>query len=795
MDQRDQQRPALPTASGADNAVVHLCDITRAILGADRVAVWLYDDETQTISASRYVSQDTIDLREHGAGEALRATQIPLADFPAAHEVMTEGHCVVVNDAPNDPRVPSDLARELELTSLHIEPLSVGRPVGMLAIEPAEAAQGANLGAIVPLVAMSVSQGIAWSEAHEGRAAADAARASQQRTAVALRLLLTEGSRAVSIEQAGEVLARVTRDAIGAQHAIVILRDDEGCIGDVKVIGVHPVYLERIRKHLTGKPFESFALWQQITDEPGAAFIEDGSVSKLLPRSITRRFSLGSYVALPLLSGNGALGVVICANLEPFQWTNEQRELVTQLTLEGSLVVENAALRAAERGRMLDLAHQAFHDGLTGLPNRTLFLDRLERALVRAGRRTGSVAVLFLDLDGFKGVNDGLGHEAGDELLIDAAHRLEECLRPEDTVARLGGDEFAILLEEIEDASDAVFVATRLVERFHDPFFLRDREIFVTTSVGIALSGEGDLASRDLVRNADLAMYRAKNNGKGCYEIFSGEHDEPALDRLDLETALRKVVDTDQLRVHYQPMISMTSGDIVGVEALVRWQHPVRGLLKAGDFVPMSERNGLVVTIGSWVLDRACRQLRIWQDLRPKATPPTIWVNLSARQFQQSNIVTEVQGLLARYKLRPECLGLELTESMLVEDVDTATAVLHSLKDLGVQLSIDDFGTGYASLSYLKRFPFDTLKIDHSFVADLGDSDNTAIVRAIITLAHAIGRNVIAEGVETTSQFIDLRELGCEIGQGYYFAKPLPIEEVDALLADPPPSTERAESA
>lgn len=789
----------MPTPSGADGAVVHLCDITRAILGADRVTVWLYDETARTVSVSRYVSQAVSQAPSEdpgpGARSAWRSTHIPLSDFPAAQEVLVEGRTIIIDDPLNDPRVPHGLAQELDLTSLHIEPLVVGRPVGMLAIEPAIAASGADLDAIIPLVAMSVSQGIAWNEAHEGRAEADAARSAQQRTASALRSLLTEGSRAVSIGQACEVLARVMRDAVDAQYAAVLLRDDEGRVGEIVTVGVHPAYVDELRKRLGGKPFEDFALWQQITSEPAAAFVEDGGLSRLLPANLAGRFSLGSYVAIPLLSGSGALGVVICANPRPARWTDEQRELIAQLTLEGSLVVENAALRAAERERMIELAHQAFHDALTGLPNRILFLDRLDHALLRAGRRKGSVAVLFLDLDGFKAVNDDLGHEAGDELLVDAARQLEECLRPEDTVARLGGDEFTILLEEIEDVSDAVFVATRLVERFQQPFVLRDQEIFITSSVGIALSGEGALESRDLLRNADLAMYRAKNNGKSRYEIFNSEYDEPALGRLELETALRKVVESNQLRVHYQPMVCMTSGNVVALEALVRWEHPERGLMKAGEFVPMSERSGLVVTIGSWVLEEACRQLRAWQDASPAETPPLIWVNLSARQFQRADIVTEVAQLLTKYNIKPACLGLEITESMLVEDVDMAAAVLHALKALGVQLSIDDFGTGYASLSYLRRFPFDTLKIDQSFVADLADHDNAAIVRAIIMLAHAIGRNVIAEGVETTEQFIDLRELGCEVGQGYYFAKPLPAEEVDLMLAGSPLSVVRAASA
>lgn len=641
-------------------------------------------------------------------------------------------------------------------------------------------------------LASAAATHIAW-VIERDRAAQE--RGANLRVAAAIRRLLQEGARAVSVEQAGEVLARITRDVLEAQHAVVLLRDDDGNIGHLATVGVHPSYINPLRQHLVGKPFEEFPLWRRTSDHLDTAFVEDGRESALLPTELVKTFSLGSYVSLPILSGRGVLGLVICANLLPRQWSEAQRHLVTQVMLEGSLVVENARLRAAERERMTELAHQAFHDSLTNLPNRTLFMDRLQHALQRAQRHNGAVGVLFLDLDGFKEVNDGLGHELGDDLLVKAARRLEECLRPEDTIARLGGDEFTILLEDIVDVTDALHVAERIGERFEPAFDLGNHEIFVTSSIGIAINDPSPdmepVLAHELVRNADLAMYRAKRQGKARHELFNTERDAPAIGHLEIETALRKSIEHGELRLHYQPMVSMTTGEATAMEALIRWQHPERGLLIPREFMPIAEKTGLIVTIGSWVLQETCRELKEWEQTHGTPTP-TLWVNLSARQFQRTDLVTEVAGLLDQYDLPPGSLGLELTESVLIEDAELATEMLEAMKSLGVQLSIDDFGTGYSSLSYLKRFPVDTLKIDRSFIADLHDRDNAAIVRAVIMLAHTLGQNVIAEGVETTEQFIELRELGCELAQGFWFSEAVPADRASKLLGADPPWAHRA---
>ena len=432
------------------------------------------------------------------------------------------------------------------------------------------------------------------------------------------------------------------------------------------------------------------------------------------------------------------------------------------------------------------LVHDAFHDALTKLPNRALFTDLLARSLGRARRRSDyRLAVLFIDLDRFKVVNDSLGHSIGDELLIAITRRIERCVRPGDTVARLGGDEFTILVDDIGDSGDATRVADRIQRELAQPFDLSGHEVFTSASIGIALSASGYREADDLLRDADIAMYRAKAMGKARYEVFDTAMHAHAKALLELETDLRRAVDRDEFRLQYQPLVTLETGRITGFEAVVRWQHPVHGLIGPAAFIPIAEETGLIIPIGRWVLREACRQMRTWQDRYPALTDLAISVNLSGKQFAQPGLVEEIDRALKETGLQPQRLRLEITESVVMENAASAMGMIDQLRALKVKIDVDDFGTGYSSLSYLQRFSLDHLKIDRSFVSAIGTDggENAEIVRTIVTLAHHLGMDAVAEGVETADQLALLRELGCQLVQGYLFAKPLDEAEADGLLA------------
>lgn len=432
------------------------------------------------------------------------------------------------------------------------------------------------------------------------------------------------------------------------------------------------------------------------------------------------------------------------------------------------------------------LVYYAFHDALTGLPNRALLMDRLEHMLSRAkGREDCLFAVLFLDLDRFKVLNDSLGHMVGDQLLMASAKRLSACLGPGDTVARLGGDEFAILLTDIKEISDATQIASRIQQELTLPFNLAGHEVFTTVSIGIAPSTLGYDLPQDMLRDADTAMYRAKTQGKARYKVFNQPMHAMALTRLQLENDLRRALERQEFQLHYQPIVSLRTGLLSGFEALVRWQHPIRGIISPGEFIPIAEETGLIVPLGYWVLHSACRQMRAWQRQFPAEEPLTISVNLSGKQFLQPDLVEQIGQVLLETSLDARSLKLEITESVIMENTQSATSTLQQLKALGVQLHMDDFGTGYSSLSYLRRFPIDTLKIDRSFVSHMGVSDeDLEIVQTIVTLAHNLGMTVTAEGIETAEQLALLRAIKCEFGQGYFFDRPLDCAEAWLLMAN-----------
>jgi diguanylate cyclase (GGDEF)-like protein len=431
--------------------------------------------------------------------------------------------------------------------------------------------------------------------------------------------------------------------------------------------------------------------------------------------------------------------------------------------------------------------HAAYHDALTGLPNRLLLTDHLRLAIERAKRNPDhSYALIFLDLDRFKYINDSLGHAAGDQLLVTIARRLEAGLRPTDTVARLGGDEFALLLDGLEDEGDAIRVAERIQEELTAPFNLGGHEVFTTASVGITLSAPGYEDPENVLRDADTAMYRAKENGKARYELFDAVMHARAVERLRLENDLRRAVERGEFAVYYQPIVSLDNDRVAGFEALVRWEHPERGFVPPTEFIPVAEETGMIVEIGEWVLRESCRRMREWQRLSFDNRLLTISVNLSGKQFLQPNLIACVRQILHETDLDPRCLKLEITESIMMDNAEEASAMLVQLRSLGVQLSIDDFGTGYSSLSYLHRFPVNTLKVDRSFVARMGDhGENSEIVRTILTLASNLGMDVIAEGVETKGQLAQLKAMSCPYGQGYLFSAPVEAERAAALVGAP----------
>lgn len=426
--------------------------------------------------------------------------------------------------------------------------------------------------------------------------------------------------------------------------------------------------------------------------------------------------------------------------------------------------------------------HAAFHDALTNLPNRILLTDRLSVAVERAKRNPDyQFAVLFIDLDRFKIVNDSLGHQYGDQLLIEVAGRLRTSVRAVDTVARLGGDEFAILLDGIEGVENAAPTAERIQEQLTSPFTLFGQEVFISGSIGIAFSRSGYNSPDDILRDSDAAMYRAKSNGKARHEIFDQTMHARAMEQLQLENDLRRAVERHEIEVHYQPIVSLASTEIRGFEALARWPHPQRGYVSPVEFIRIAEETGLIIVLGLEVLREACRQTAAWQARFPLNSSLTISVNLSPRQLKQPDLVEQVEAVLQDTGLRPECLRMEITESLVMENPDTAARILDRLKQLGVQLSLDDFGTGYSSLSYLHRFPFDILKIDRSFVSR-NDQGSVKIIKTILMLAAELNLTVVAEGIETEQQLEQLRTLNCAYGQGYFFSRPLSREAAENLF-------------
>jgi diguanylate cyclase (GGDEF)-like protein len=496
------------------------------------------------------------------------------------------------------------------------------------------------------------------------------------------------------------------------------------------------------------------------------------------PHEVAYLRSIGNRVSamLPLVAKREAIGLVELTSADHVQFDERRLGLAQTMANEAAMALENA--RLYERVR-----HQAFHDPLTRLANRSLFRDRLDHALAKSTRGLRSVCVLFVDLDDFKTVNDTHGHTVGDALLVAAGERLVSVVRPGDTVARLGGDEFAVLLEDVEDGRDAVAPAERILAAFSVPFQIGGNELFIGGSIGIAMGAAGEKTADELLRNADFAMYQAKSMGKGRHAMFEARMRDAAVERVELAALLRRALDRDELILHYQPIIDLRTGEVRGLEALVRWQQPERGLLMPTQFIDIAEETGLIVPIGRWVMREACRQASTWQERFPSDPPLSISVNLSTRQFSDPRLVSDIAAAIRDSGIPASSLILEITESLLVRDADGTIAKLRAIRAMGVRLAIDDFGTGYSSLSYLQRFPLDVLKIDRAFVEAVGNAEGTALVRSIVDIGKSLRLSTVAEGIERPEQPAQLLALQCDMGQGFLMNRPQEAGAIEAFLA------------
>ncbi len=582
------------------------------------------------------------------------------------------------------------------------------------------------------------------------------------------------------------------------------MRDFQGAPGGASVFLFDLTELKRRQQEIEEKnqEIERLAAFPRENPRPVLAADREGGITYCNPAAGQFLETLGVDIQGFLPSQHGELVQACLATGQPrlqvehtvkdrtFSWSYSPLPSHELVQIHGQDVTERKHMEE-------QLLHDAFHDGLTGLANRALFLDRLSQRLRRAKRAKGVkggkrgrndfYAVMFMDMDRFKLINDSMGHEAGDSLLKELAERMGPVLRIEDTLARLGGDEYVVLLDRVEGVRKAVAAADRIQAALAKSFVVEGRELFITASIGLVVDSGRYERAEDVLRDADTAMYRAKSRGRARSEVFDQEMHQSARLRMETEMDLKRAVDKGEFRVFYQPLVCMSSGRIRGFEALVRWQHPERGMVSPVEFIPLAEETGLIVPMGAYVLEEACRQAVVWRSSLPGFDDLLMSVNLSVRQFSASTLLEDIRSVLERTGFPPEALKLEITESGIMENAEVSVKLLGGLKDMRIRLSIDDFGTGYSSLAYLPRFPFDYLKVDQSFVMSMEEQpENREIVKTIVSLAHGLDKEVIAEGIETEAQLARLRALGCEFGQGYLFAKPLPPEEAEELLSRDP---------
>ncbi len=601
----------------------------------------------------------------------------------------------------------------------------------------------------------------------EGRAAAHAE--SARRSALLATVAAAAGES--NTLDSGGALDAVLGAASGLGFDLVAITQFDDSHTTYRILrsrGVPPAIMAALQPATEGVP--------SLVLSRGATVLVEDYLNHPAAIQTLRSAGVRTAIGSPIRDRGRITGALLGGSRTATCVSRQEVEAFELLAIQAGRALENATLTA-------ELRHRAFHDDLTGLPNRPAFQEALGHAISRAASGNQAVAVLLFDLDRFKTVNDTLGHGAGDALLQAVAARLSTHLRRGDLLARIGGDEFTVLLPPGATHADAESAAQRVLGALLEPFLLGGQLLSVTTSVGIALSGEVTATPEELLRRADLAMYQAKGRGGRCAVLFDEVMGEDARRRLELETDLRAALEYGGLRLQYQPVVAMDSGRVVAVEALVRWDHPVHGVISPATFIPLAEETGLIVPAGRWIMETACRQAALWRQTLPDA--PRLMINVSPRQLVQEGFAAEVDAILKAEGLPAAALGIEVTESVLIEDTGGAAAALNALKRLGVTLGIDDFGTGYSSLSYLRRYPFDVMKLDRSFIEAIDtDPHAAALARSIIALGHTLGLGVVAEGIEHTAQARRLRAAGCELAQGYLFSRPLSARDCTALLLD-----------
>lgn len=618
-----------------------------------------------------------------------------------------------------------------------------------------------------------------------------AALSDRQRELELLEAVATASNEATSLQQALQVaidrLCAQARWPVG--HAYIVSGSQRLVSSKVWHLD-DPVRFDRFRRVSEEQTFVSGeGLPGRVVATARPAWIVDTMSDPTFPRrQLAPESGIRGAFAFPIVLDTEVVGVIEIFNDRPGEVDAHLLKIVGQLGRQLGRVVERARARD-------EAAHQGLHDGLTGLANRLLFLDRLTGALNRSSRSAALTGVLFVDLDRFKFVNDSYGHEAGDRVLIEIAGRLDDTVRPGDTIARLGADEFVVLCENLEDESEALRVAERLQLRLLSPTHPRASEThLLTSSIGVAVGRPGQTDAEALLHDAEAGMYRAKDLGRARHELFDDAMRHRVHERLRTERALRRALDHGELRLHYQPIVSLTNGRRPeGVEALVRWEHPERGMVSASEFIPLAEETGLILPIGKWVLREACRQAAQWRRELTTRAPLPVSVNLAAVQLEQPELAEVVRGALVAVDLDPRELVLEITENALIKNPELPAHTLAGLRALGVRVHLDDFNTGYSSLGYLQRFPVDALKIDRRFIAELGvRPDASAIVSAMVAMGHALGLEVVAEGIETETQAGEALRLGCDSAQGYLFAHPAPPATVTAKLDCDQPTAHQA---